>query len=158
MKVHHRKHYLFVVCTIVVFILLMMSISELTKMKNYNNILDADVMNVYSDGVILESFTEPQDIMDTYNGIVGIGVIDISELGLKKTDFIEVYRLEFEKDGKEISSIKMLTPQMETEFNKQIGEDYFRKFNGKYVVMYEAGHYFEFGQKFYDNLARLIIK
>ena len=150
-----RKHLLFVVCTIIVFVLLIVTISIITRMKNYNELLGANAMNVYSGGSFLGTFTEPQDIMDTYNGIVGVGVIDISELALKKTDFIELYTLEFVKNDKVISTIEMLTPQLNDGFNEQIVADYFREFNGKYVVMHEDGYFFVFGQQFYNDLSRI---
>lgn len=91
-----------------------------------------------------------------YNRIVGVGVIDISDLGLKKNDFVELYRLEFEKGGKKISSIAMLTPNAEANFDERIFADHFREFNSDYVVMYEDGYFFEFGQKFYDDLSKLL--
>lgn len=151
-----RKRSLFAVGTIIVVGILIFTVSVLTEMKNYDELLDADTMNVYSRGSFLGTFVEPQEIMDTYNGSVGVGVIDISDLGLKKTDFIELYTLEFVKNDAVISTIEMLQLQLNEESYKQIAADYFREFDCTYVIMQEDGHFFVFGQQFYNNLSRLL--
>lgn len=124
-------------------------------MKNYSELLGADAMNVYHNGAFVETIPEPPDIIATYNGIVGVGVIDISKLGLKKSDFIELYTLEFVKNNKAISTIEMLALQLNDGMKERTVSN-FRKFNGESVVMYEDGYYFIFGQKFYDDLSGLL--
>ena len=151
----YQKRPLFVVGALVVVSILVASISTLTEMKNYDELLDTDTMNVYSGGSFLGSFTEPQELMDTYSGSVGVGVIDLSDIGLKKTDFIELYTLEFIKNDDVISKIEMLTLRSGNGFNEQKVVDYFREFDGNYVVMHEDGYFFIFGQQFYSNLSRI---
>ena len=151
----YQKRPLFVVGALVVVSILVASISTLTEMKNYDELLDTDTMNVYSGGSFLGSFTEPQELMDTYSGSVGVGVIDLSDIGLKKTDFIELYTLEFIKNDDVISKIEMLTLQTDNGFDEQKVAGYLREFDGKYVVMHENGHFFVFGQQFYNNLSRI---
>lgn len=62
------------------------------RMKGYNVLLEADTMNVYSDGSLVGTFAEPRDILHTFNEtIVGVGVVDISRIDLRKSDFKELY-------------------------------------------------------------------
>ncbi|MEG2915639.1 MAG: hypothetical protein RR839_04270 [Oscillospiraceae bacterium] len=125
-------------------------------MKNYDQLLDADIMNVYSDNSLVLAFKTPRDIMEVYRDTtIGVGVIDLSQLGIKKSDLTELYTLEFIKNNKVISTIEMLIPQYADEIDKTIIE-HFRKFNEKYVIMHENTHYFIFGEQFYDNLSELL--
>lgn len=142
---------------IVSVILLIVIINYLNpRMKGYNELLEADAMNVYSNGSLVGTFEEPQDILDTFNGtIVGVGVIDISRLNLKKSDFKELYTIEFVKNNKPISTIEMLVPKLKDESTERAMRE-FRKFNGEYVIMREDGYYFVFGQRFYDNLSGIL--
>ena len=151
---HHRKRPLLIASVI----LLIAIISYFNpRMKGYNELLDADAMNVFSNGSLIGTFAEPQDILDTYQGtIVGVGVIDISRLGLKKSDFEELYTIGFVKNNKVISTIEMLVPQLKDESTERKVAENCREFNGEYVVMHEDGYYFTFGQRFYDNLSGIL--
>ena len=124
-------------------------------MKGYNVLLEADTMNVYSNGSLVGTFAEPRDILHTFNEtIVGVGVVDISRIDLRKSDFKELYTLEFVKNNEVISTIEMLVPKKDKLTERTVSS--FRTFNGEYVIMQEDGYYFTFGQRFYDNLSGIL--
>lgn len=93
--------------------------------------------------------------MDTFNGAVDVGVVDLSQISLKRVDLAELYTLEFIKKGRLISTIEILAVRSNDKLTEEVTGS-FRKFNGKYVVMLEKGYYFIFGQGFYDNLSKLL--
>lgn len=92
-----HKRALFITCIIIAAVFLMPIISSLIDMKPYNELLDADAMNVYSNGSYIGTFADPKNIMDTFNGAVGVGVVDLSQISLKRADLTELYTLEFIK-------------------------------------------------------------
>ncbi len=150
-----HKRALFIACIIIAAVFLMPIISGLIDMKPYNELLDADAMNVYNNGSYIGTFADPKNIMDTFNGAVGVGVVDLSQISLKRVDLAELYTLEFIKKGRLISTIEILAVRSNDKLTEEVTGS-FRKFNGKYVVMLEKGYYFIFGQRFYDNLSRLL--
>lgn len=150
---HHRKRPLLIASVI----LLIAIINYLNPRMGYDELLDANTMNVYSNGSLIGTFAEPQDILHTFEGTaVGVAVIDISQLGLKKSDCKELYTIEFVKNSKVISSIEILVPQPKDESTERKVAENCREFNGEYVVMHEDGCYFIFGQRFYDNLSGIL--
>lgn len=151
-----RKKLLFIAGVVVVLALLAVIKDSVSGMKEYDELLVAEVMNVYDGDSLICSFPNPQQIMDTYNGSVGVGVVDISQHGLNKSDLEKLYTFEFVKNSKTIGSIEMFALRESDEIDEQSATDVFRKYNGKYVVMHETGNYFLFGERFYDCLSELI--
>ena len=146
-----HKRALFIAYIIIAAVFLMPIISSLIDMKPYNELLDADAMN----DSYIGTFADPKNIMDTFNGAVGVGVVDLSQISLKRVDLAELYTLEFIKKGRLISTIEILAVRSNDKLTEEVTGS-FRKFNSKYVVMHEKGYYFIFGQRFYDNLSRLL--
>lgn len=155
MKNTHRRKRPLLIASVILLIAIINYLNP--RMKGYNELLDADTMNVYSNGSLIGTFAEPQDILHTFEGTaVGVAVIDISQLGLKKSDCKELYTIEFVKNSKVISSIEILVPQPKDESTERKVAGNCREFNGEYVVMHEDGYYFTFGQRFYDNLSGIL--
>ena len=134
----------------VLVLLVLFTVSHVTKMKNYDCLLSADRMDIYDGDTLICSSSTPADILDTDNDIVGVGVVDLSYWERKKAGLSELYRLEFIEDNEKISTIKILAS---TSANQS---DFWRKLCGNDVILYEDGHYFIFGQDFFDRLSELI--
>lgn len=148
-----RQRHLFMVVGAVFFVLFAANKVVNSGMKNYNELLDADVMNVYDEASLVCSLSNVPDILDTYHGVVGVGVFDITLLDLKSSDLMKRYTLEFLENDKVISSIAVFALEDCGEKGEGSVKDYFRKFNGEYVVLYEKNCYFVFGQSFFDRMS-----
>lgn len=131
------------------------------SLKNYDILLHADTLRIYSGDTLITSVDKPAFMMDTLENTVGIGVTDTSELGIRRKEMQELYRLEFSKNGKVISNIKVLTPRNQEAINEIYqrslhNEWYWRELDGHYVVMNENFQYFFFGADFYENLSEVL--
>ena len=136
-------------------VLISFILSSLFSLKNYNLLLNADTMKVYSNGILITAVNEPGYMMDTFNGSVGVGVVDSSELGVSRFGMSELFRLEFIKDDKTISIIKLFTPKTLDDVDKHTLADIWMEFEGNYVIMNENGNYFLFGEVFFSELAKV---
>lgn len=123
--------------------------------RNYTLLLDAEVMNVYSGGRLIATIDEPGYLIDTFNGGVGIGVVDTGQLGVRRFQMRELYKLEFIKNDKTISTITLLTPKNPDKVEKEKLEAW-GELRGYYVVMYERFDYFRFGKNFYSSLEKIL--
>lgn len=121
---------------------------------NYDGLLDADTLNIYENDALVVS-VNPEHMMDTYNGHVGIYLTNTTRLGIGKGHMKELYRLEFLKEGKTISKIKVLTPgtpqAMEKAGQSNLDSEWM-KFDDHYIVLYEKQQYFLFGKNFFEHL------
>ena len=145
-----RKHTLLFLGAAVLILLVSLTVSHGTEMKNYDCLLSANRMNLYDGDSFIASSSTPADILDTHNGIVGVGSVNLSYWERKKVGLSELYRLEFMEDNEKISTIKILASTSENDF------DFWRKLNGNDVILYEDGRYFIFGQDFFDRLSELL--
>lgn len=136
-------------------VLISFIMSSLFSLKNYNILLNADTMKVYSNGILITSVNEPRYMMDTFNGSVGVGVVDSSELGVSRFGMSELLRLKFIKDDKTISVIKLFAPKNPDDIDKHTLADIWMEFEGNYVIMNENGNYFLFGDDFFSELAKV---
>ena len=141
---------------IILLVLISFTMSSLFSLKNYNILLNADTMEVYSNGALITTVNEPGYMMDTFKGSVGVGVVDSSELGVSRIGMLELYRLEFIKDDKTISVIKLYTPKNPDDVDERILADIWMEFEGNYVIMNENGNYFLFGEIFFSELAKVL--
>lgn len=128
---------------------------------NYNELLDAEKLEVYIDGSEVCEIVEPGYLMDTYQGIVGLAIVELSELGVRRNNLVELYELRFYNRGEIISNIIVLSPESQSVIDKieerSLGGTW-RKMDGRYVVLYENGQYFLFGEKFFDDLSHALAK
>lgn len=133
--------------------------APLFDLKNYGVLLDADIMYIYKDNTLVTTVNNPADIMDTFNGSVAISLTDTSYLGIRRISMAELYRLEFVKDGKIISKIKILTPRTQKAIDKIDQNNlkaYWKQINGHYIIMTENFQYFSFGEHFFENLSEIL--
>lgn len=141
---------------IILLVLISFTMSSLFNMKNYNILLNTDTMKVYSKDTLITVVNEPGYMMDTFNGSVGVGIVDSSMLGVSKFGMLELYKLEFIKDDKIISVIRIFTPKNPNDFDNHILEGYWMKFEDNYVIMNENNHYFLFGEGFFNELTKVL--
>ncbi len=148
-----------ILITLLVIFLLIVITEPMFSLKNYTDLLDADTLSIYSNNELVSTINNPAYMMDTFKGIVGVGLTDTSQLGISRISMTELYRLEFAKDGKIISNIKILTPKTQKSIDKinQSGSNsYWREFEGHYVIMTENFQYFLFGADFFTNLSEAL--
>lgn len=141
---------------IILLVLISLTMNSIFGLKNYSILLDADTMKVYSNDILTTVVNEPGYMMDTFNGAVGVGVVDSSELGVSRFGMSELYRLDFIKDDKTISVIKLFTPKNFDDIDKHTLSDIWMEFEGNYVTMNENGNYFLFGKDFFSELAKVL--
>ena len=129
------------------------------SLKNYDVLLDADTLNIYSNNKLVTTVNNPVYMLDTYKDIVGVYVTNTLSLGISRIRMSELYRLEFIKDGKTISSIKILIPKNQKAIDKivQSGSNgYWMELDNHYVIMTENYEYFAFGADFFQNLSEIL--
>lgn len=141
------------------FFLLILITKPMFSLKNYNALLDADTLSIYSNNKLVTTVNNPAYMMDTFKDIVGVGLTNTSQLGTSRISMTELYRLEFVKDGKIISTIKILTPKTQKAIdrvNQSGSNSYWREFDDHYVIMTENFQYFLFGADFFKNLSEIL--
>lgn len=149
---HGTKKKIAIVALAIIILCLLTSFFE---DRNYTLLLDADAMNVYSGADLITTIDEPGYLIDTFQGSVGIGVVDLGQLGVRRFQMRELYKLEFIKNDKAISTITLLTPKNPDKVEKEKLEAW-GELQGYYVVMYERFDYFRFGKNFYSALEKVL--
>lgn len=152
--VRHKGKILITILLVVIFIVVPMF-----SRKNYGILLDADILRIYSNNTLIATVDNPGYLVDVYNGSIGVGWIDTSSLGISRINMTEIYRLEFVKDGKIITNIKVLTPRNQEaiyRIEQRNIKNVWRELDGHYVVMTENFHYFSFGSDFFENLSKVL--
>lgn len=145
--------------TLLLLIIVIYSTNTMFSLKDYNILLDADTLNIYSNNELVTTVNNPIYMLDAYKGIVGVYVTNTFFLGISRIRMSELYRLEFVKDGKIISNIKILTPKNQNAIDKivQSGSNgSWRKLDDHYVIMTENYQYFAFGVDFFKNLSKIL--
>lgn len=123
---------------------------------SYGKLLDADTLNIYSGGVLIKTVDDPHDLVATYKGTVGVAHLRRSDLGVKIFGTKELYRLEFLKDGKRLSVIKVMTPKDPDSVEQSSLNGAWKKMGDKYVVMRRGGKWFNFGPNFFGDLESIL--
>lgn len=144
---------------IVFLIILIFLLQPMFTLKNYDILLDADTLRIYSDDELIATVDNPAAMLDTFQGAVGIGVTDASNLGIHKTSMKEIYRLEFLKSDKILSRIKIMTPknQKAIERIKQSNCGHaWQVFHGRSIILTENHQYFLFGDVFFQKLSEIL--
>jgi len=145
----------------IVLIITICFLSPMFSLKDYNSLLNADTLKIYSNDKLITTVDNPAYMMDTFgDNIVGIYLTDTSKLGINRRSMSELYRLEFLKDGKVISSIKILTPKNQKDIdniNESFGTEW-REFDDHFAIMSENFQYFLFGESFFENLSEALKK
>ena len=156
---HQRKGKILLLA--ILLIITICFLSPMFSLKGYNSLLDADTLKIYSNDKLITTVDNPAYMLDTFgDDIVGISLTDTTKLGINRRNMSELYRLEFLKDGKVISSIKILTPKTQKDIDK-INEKFsaqWREFDGHFVIMSENFQYFLFGKIFFENLSEALKK
>lgn len=131
------------------------AVGQIFGMKDYAVLYEADTLNIYSGGQLLKTVAGPANMLDTFQGTLGIGVVDSTSLGVKGVDLTELYALAFLKDGKTISTIQLLTPKNPQQLGTP-ATNVWAELEGKAVIMGEKGHYFLFGAEFFSKLEQVL--
>lgn len=145
--------------TLILLILLGFMLQPMFTLKNYDLLLGADTLRIYSQNELIATVDHPADILDTFNGGVGVGVTDVSNLGIHKTNMKELYRLEFLKSGKVLSAIKIMTPKNQKaieQIKKRNCGDTWQVFDGQSIILAENHQYFLFGDAFFQKLSEIL--
>jgi len=148
-----------ILITLLLLIIVIHIIDPMFSLKNYNVLLDADALKIYSNNELVTTVNNPVYMLDMYKDTVGVYVANTLFLGINRIRMSELYRLEFVKDGKTISSIKILTPKNQKSIDKiaQSGSNgNWMKLDGYYVIMTENYQYFAFGADFFKNLSEIL--
>jgi len=149
-----------ILLTLLLLIIVIYIIVSMANMNNYNALYNADTLNVYSNNKLVTTVNNPRHILHTFNeNIVGVYVTNTLDLGISRIRMSELYRLEFVKDGKTLSRIKVLTPRTQNAIDKifkREAQDNWRELDGRYVIMKEGFEYFGFGPDFYRNLTETL--
>ena len=145
----------------IVLIITICFLSPMFSLKDYNSLLNADTLKIYSNDKLITTVDNPAYMMDTFDdNIEGTYLTDTSKLGINRRSMSELYRLEFLKDGKVISSIKILTPKNQKDIdniNESFGTEW-REFDDHFAIMSENFQYFLFGESFFENLSEALKK
>lgn len=140
-------------------VLAILAVTLLFRRPDFNRLLDADTLYIYQNNMLITSVDHPSHMMDTYNNSVAVYCTNSSQLGVRRAEMAELYRLDFTKDGKSIMQIKILSPRTQQTIDKIAKSDAqneWIEFNGYYIVMNARFQYFLFGTHFFENLSDIL--
>ncbi len=149
-----RRHKIAVLVLLIIFLLIVYAFVSyyLDLSVNYNTVKDADTLNIYKDGALIKSVSLPADME------YGTGMNSPSLLGLSRLGMRELYVLAYVKEGKTVSTVKILTPRSEKTVKRLTEGDpdamnAWNTLKGEYVILYKNFRYFSYGQAYFDRLA-----